>query len=446
MTPFEFPFASVNTPIPHTHRPPWTDIRVTGLPRANRVLPMTTTDKPLMDAGANICITGDINLLLDATPIPPFSLLVATTSTSADNNLCTMKGLIEIPIIDGSPYLQECYYCEHATETIISPEAILAGNDTLTNWTQAGGKDATPGSITFRNEDGSFSFTINLTKVEGLYYCDSQVPRPSCLRVTGPRPQPLARHQKRYHPVSRDHVTESEVWMLRFGSPGEDQLSLLPGRVTGIPPGFQYHPFRFIDWKEEARIQKQAAQKSAERTTEIKRRYYMDFGFMQASTSTYGRPNKAEDRVVQSHDSFSSYLLVIDEASRYAWVFLTDDDKDPPTTIIDEFRTRFGHPDGGSIRTDQGGELARSSSFTETIKGFHYLIEPTGADSPSQNGAVEIYNDKLGVRVRTLLYGSGLPAPYWSSALQTPSIYTIDSCTVSPNEHRWKDFLVSGPT
>ena len=328
-----------------------------------------------------------------------------------------MKGLIRIPIIGGEPYLQPCYYCESATETIVSPEAILAGNESLTNWTQDGAKDSTPGSITFRNDDGSFSFTISLTKEEGLYYCDAQPSRPSCLRVTAPRPEPLARHHRKYHPVSRDHVTESEVWMLRFGSPGEDQLDLLPGRVTGIPAGFRYHPFRFIDWKEEARIQKQAAQKSAERTTEIKRRYYMDFGFMRASTSTYGQPNKAEDRIVLSHDLFSAYLLVIDEASRYAWVFLTDG-KTPPTTVIHEFLTRFGHPDGGSIRTDQGGELARSTAFTETIREFHYSIEPTGADSPSQNGAVEIYNDKLGVRVRTLLYGSGLPAPYWSSALQ----------------------------
>jgi hypothetical protein len=40
-----------------------------------------------------------------------------------------------------------------------------------------------------------------------------------------------------------------------------------------------------------------------------------------------------------------------------------------------------------------------------------------GADSPSQNGSMEIYNNKLAVRARTLLYGSGLPAKYWSSVL-----------------------------
>jgi hypothetical protein len=40
-----------------------------------------------------------------------------------------------------------------------------------------------------------------------------------------------------------------------------------------------------------------------------------------------------------------------------------------------------------------------------------------GANSPSQNGAVEVCNGKLAIKTRTLLYGSSLPAKYWSSAL-----------------------------
>ena len=79
---------------------------------------------------------------------------------------------------------------------------------------------------------------------------------------------------------------------------------------------------------------------------------------------------------------------------------------------------RFGHRNGGSVRSDQGGELARSFAYSDLILRKHkYVVEPTGADSPSQNGAVEIYNAKLAVRTRTLLFGSGLPAKYWSSAL-----------------------------
>jgi hypothetical protein len=52
------------------------------------------------------------------------------------------------------------------------------------------------------------------------------------------------------------------------------------------------------------------------------------------------------------------------------------------------------------------------------VLGNHsYLFEPTSADSPSQNGAAEYYNDKLAIWTCTLLYGAGLHAKYWSSAL-----------------------------
>jgi len=72
----------------------------------------------------------------------------------------------------------------------------------------------------------------------------------------------------------------------------------------------------------------------------------------------------------------------------------------------------------GVIRTDQGGELARSAAYRELmLNTFGYVVEPTGADSPSQNGGAEIYNNTLAVKTRTLLYGTGLPAKFWSIAL-----------------------------
>jgi hypothetical protein len=72
----------------------------------------------------------------------------------------------------------------------------------------------------------------------------------------------------------------------------------------------------------------------------------------------------------------------------------------------------------GVIRTDQGGELARSGSFWEMmLKDLGYVVKPTGADSPSQNGGAEIYNNTLAVKVRTLLYGTGLSVKFWLAAL-----------------------------
>ncbi len=111
-------------------------------------------------------------------------------------------------------------------------------------------------------------------------------------------------------------------------------------------------------------------------------------------------------------------MLIVDKATRYVWVFLTKS-KTPPLDILNEFFTRFGHAHGGSVRTNQGGELACSFALSDLLlRNYHYVLEPTGADSPSKNGAVEIYNNKLAIRTRTLVYGSGLPAKYWSSALQ----------------------------
>jgi len=126
------------------------------------------------------------------------------------------------------------------------------------------------------------------------------------------------------------------------------QRDVLPQNVTGLPSTFEYHPFRFVDFKEQARIRKQAAQRSAVRTPDRRRRFYMDFGFMRASTSDYSRRDKTRDRVMFSYDGFSSYLLIVDEASRYVWVFLTAS-KSPPIDIIQEFLQQHGHKAGGCV-------------------------------------------------------------------------------------------------
>ena len=214
-----------------------------------------------------------------------------------------------------------------------------------------------------------------------------------------------------HRPTTKSKQLESELWLLRLGSPGVYQLDHLPGNATGLPTEFDYHPFRFIDFKEQAMIRKQAVQRSAIQTLERKRRFYMDFSFLRASTSDLTLPTCGGDCVVYSHNGFTSYLLIVDEASHYIWVFLTHS-KSPPLNILDEFLKTHGLPDGGFIRTDQGGELTGSQAFLDICGANHYKSKPTGSDTPSQNGAVEVYNDKFGARVRSLLYGASLPAQY----------------------------------
>jgi hypothetical protein len=102
---------------------------------------------------------------------------------------------------------------------------------------------------------------------DGLYYCDTNVytvdrdpVRPTCARTTAlPAPPPTHRPASKFVPTTRARQVESEVWALRFGSPGEGQLDALPRHVNGVPPVFEYHPFRHIDFKEQAYIRKQPA-------------------------------------------------------------------------------------------------------------------------------------------------------------------------------------------
>jgi hypothetical protein len=84
----------------------------------------------LMDGGANICLTRILSLLVDVISIPPLAISAATTSGALSlNNCCTKRGLLPLTLQDGSIYYQPCYYCKNTTETIISPEAILASSN-----------------------------------------------------------------------------------------------------------------------------------------------------------------------------------------------------------------------------------------------------------------------------------------------------------------------------
>jgi hypothetical protein len=108
--------------------------------------------------------------------------------------------------------------------------------------------------------------------------------------------------------------------------------------------------------------------------------------------SDFSCPNLATDWVVPSLDGFNSYLLIVDELSSYCWVFLCSS-KEPPINEISAFLNIFGQDNGGIIRCDQGGELAKSNAFVSTmLKNFNYIVEPMGAESPSQNGGVECFN------------------------------------------------------
>ncbi len=58
----------------------------------------------LIDGGANICVTGDFNLLVDDVTIPPLAILVALHGDITLDDCCTARGLLPIQLNNGSVY------------------------------------------------------------------------------------------------------------------------------------------------------------------------------------------------------------------------------------------------------------------------------------------------------------------------------------------------------
>eukprot|EP00970_Alexandrium_tamarense_P010353 scaffold2093_cov141-Alexandrium_tamarense.AAC.6 len=134
-----------------------------------------------------------------------------------------------------------------------------------------------------------------------------------------------------------------------------------------------------------ADIQRAAAGKKPTLVAEQGRRFHADYGFMRASSVNYSRPSKETDRVVKSFDDF---LRV------------------------------HGHAKGGLIRTDQGGELARSIAFRQAMLQRHNFDVTTTSSDSNLASRAEKWNDTLATTTRVLLYSSGLPPKYWSVALR----------------------------
>jgi len=84
--------------------------------------------------------------------------------------------------------------------------------------------------------------------------------------------------------------------------------------------------------------------------------------------------------------------------------------KDPPVDFVRDFLAT--HKDRNCpvirVRTDQGGELCASNEF---------ILEPTGAGDPAQNGKAESPNKIFGKMMRGMLYNAGLGSEFWSYAL-----------------------------
>jgi dUTP pyrophosphatase len=157
-------------------------------------------------------------------------------------------------------------------------------------------------------------------------------------------------------------------------------------------------------------------------------KFHMDMGFVCGTKYSH----KDEDgRLITSLDGYNSYLLIIDRATRYLWVFLSKF-KTPKIDIVKDFLKKHGAKESHHkvIRTDEGGELRGSHSFQQAVREEGYILEQTASDSSFQNEMAERPNRTLGDIMRALLHGSNLGPEYWSWAV----LHAVYLCNRLPHK------------
>jgi hypothetical protein len=83
----------------------------------------------LIDGGANICITADIDSLFNVVEIPSLPISAAVEGDLSIDDCCTVRSRTPLQLDKGSVYWQDCCYCKNTVETIILPQAIVDLSD-----------------------------------------------------------------------------------------------------------------------------------------------------------------------------------------------------------------------------------------------------------------------------------------------------------------------------
>ena len=140
----------------------------------------------------------------------------------------------------------------------------------------------------------------------------------------------------------------------------------------------------------------------------------MDFDFVRGSDFSAEGEN---GKILTSIDGYKSSLLILDERTRYHWVFLTKT-KSPPIDILNVFLTAHGIKEGNrTIRIDQGGKLVTSAYFRAKALECDYLVETTGSDASFQNAKAERSHHTSSQMMICQLSAAGLSSACWSCAL-----------------------------
>ena len=417
----------------HEHIQEQNDTVIRAINNSNR---SSTSHKALIlqqsDTGANACATNDLQALYDVVYIKPININSAHKSASMS---MVAVGRIRLQTTTDDYITPLCYYSPDIDGTIISPTAIVQEfRSKFKGFQKVCDCNTNKGYLCFNTNDPNASEPIlPLFSQNNLWYHQTNN---ECSTInTQPSSEPI-----QINKLSK--AASYELWHQRLCHPGKNIMESIHNHALGVPklkgnsfwkcPSCMsakcqktYHTQPQLHqpnrkWKK-ATLQDLLFEEDEDQEDELHlpqalpgQHFHCDFGFMRSKSYQ----QKDEDGKLQtSIDGKRAYLLIIDRATRYMWVYLANS-KRPPIqfckSILNKFKSSTKHR---TIRCDQG-ELASSNDFKRMLQEEQFTLQVTGSNNSKQNGMAERPHRTLAQMVRCILQGAGLGAEYWSYALQ----------------------------
>jgi hypothetical protein len=355
----------------------------------------TTNDRGLIrcalqiqnDTGASHCLTNNKNILHKfrrlKQPIP-------INGIEKDNAALSATGMGYLPIVfdDGEVLYATCLFSENAEGTILSPTAVAKQYDKFYHaWTVHADISNNTGYLQFLHNDGLNHAKMRMYCEDGLWYHYMHT-----------------NMKEEINPTVRKLSTRSEfeLWHQRLGHPNTTVLCKMHKYARGIPT-LKAPDFYKCTSCSLCKIRKDLSTSTKatlskvivpEEKFHVGQHLHVDFGFLRGSA--FAKKDK-DGRTITSLDRFRSYLVIVDRATRYKWLFLTKT-KHPPLDEVRSILSKYkdlGNKLNCTVRTDQGGELGKSHKFQALLKEYNYSYKPTGSNSSKQNGMAEKPNQDL---------------------------------------------------
>jgi len=445
-----------------THSPPLKSKVTTRIMRQamSSTRPYADSYRLHIDGGANMSITNEESLLINFKNIKKHP--IAGVSQDAPALFATGVGYLPWKTPHNETILVRCLYSPQAAETIISPTDVAINQYTnYCAWSQHANIDTGQGYIAFHKRNSDAIIKFDLTSHNGLWYyhtnrhddfstcrfmdADSGIDIPTCRHLTRAAEQFLF-HYRAACPgetCEKDHnkhvndcpiLRRNQFWKCPFCADGKctyRHMERHPARVKPPSGSTESPDMPAMNLSDTANIESDAVPYSEPQedappeppdprdipADELRpgQMLQMDMGFARGSGF---QTKDDEGRRITSLDGYNSYLLIIDRKTRRLWVFLTKS-KAPPITTARDFLQKNGcrFSTRKIIRTDQGGELWRSTEFQNMVQAEHFLLQPTATDSSFQNGLAERPNRTLGNMLRCILKIANLGPEYWSWAI-----------------------------